>query len=842
MKKWIPWIASLILIVPLFLIGVLSTPASAATSGTTGDCTWTLDGTVLTISGNGAMGNNDRDIVDGSFVTTAPWGYSITEVVIEDGVTSLGMWAFDGCNKLVSVTLGNSVTDLGCGSFGGCSSLTSITLPDGVTSIPYGTFDGCTSLASITIPDSVTCIDSMAFEGCKNLAYIVLPDSVTLIYEYAFSSCANLKDVWYEGSDRSGITIVSDNTTLIEATWHYNSCMKNAETYEHIYDNACDTTCNECDETRTAPHVYDNACDADCNECGNVREITHDYSAQDKNSTEHWMKCSVCGVVDESSREAHGYENDCDATCDACGNVRIVPDHVYDNACDTTCNECGNVRTVSGHVYDNDCDADCNECDFVRVAPHNAYDNACDPTCNECGVIRDVPDHVYDGETDGLCNECGYKRELSVLAFYGANLTLENDLTVNFAVQKSLIDNYGFTDFRVIFKLGNRTVTVSEYHEDQGYYVFAFKNLAPQMLGDEIAATLHATIDGTEFNGNTVHYTVTKYCKQVLADANASQELKILIADLMQYAAAAQRYTNYRTDSLVTDLMTAEEKKLITAFAPEATSVSNAKYKEIASPSVQWTGASLNLYESVSIQLQFTASDITGLTAEVRDTRGRYLATLTEEEMTKSGSTYTLFYKGLNAGEMTKAVLITFYDAEGNAVSNTLRYSVESYVAIVHQYGGDAKLVALLDAMLNYGNAALDYYTEQNAPTKKIEKYKPYVLITENMNSSFKAAAIQFGTSESEDMVEFVFGTFSSGEDGELPFVYEGNTYSMKKGNGWYYNYQYVDSGVLVFWENEGENIVEMWFEIKSDGNLLLTEVSGEPEYYVNPNTEFVLY
>jgi len=367
-----------------------------------------------------------------------------------------------------------------------------------------------------------------------------------------------------------------------------------------------------------------------------------------------------------------------------------------------------NTYLGTNHAYSSDCDTTCNECGFIRTAPH-VYDNACDIDCNECGHVRDVPDHVYDGETDGLCNECGYKREFSVLAFYGANLTLENDLTVNFAVQKSLIDNYGFTDFRVIFKLGNRTVTVSEYHEDQGYYLFSFKNLAPQMLGDEIEATLYATIDGTEFNGNTVHYTVTKYCKQVLADANASQDLKILIADLMQYAAAAQRYTNYKTDSLVTDLMTAEEKKLITAFAPEAESVSNAKYKEIASPSVQWTGASLNLYESVSIQLQFTASDITGLTAEVRDTRGRYLATLTEEEMTKSGSTYTLFYKGLNAGEMTKAVLITFYDAEGNAVSNTLRYSVESYVAIVHQYGGDAKLVALLDAMLNYGLSAEIY-------------------------------------------------------------------------------------------------------------------------------------
>ena len=77
-----------LLMASIMVLGVFSIVPftfSAATSGTTGDCTWTLDGTVLTISGNGYIG-------DYSWLGSIehPWGYDITEVIIEDGVTRIG--------------------------------------------------------------------------------------------------------------------------------------------------------------------------------------------------------------------------------------------------------------------------------------------------------------------------------------------------------------------------------------------------------------------------------------------------------------------------------------------------------------------------------------------------------------------------------------------------------------------------------------------------------------------------------------------------------------------------------------------------------------------------------
>ena len=81
LKSTLCYLLTLLMLAALFPLSVL--PASAATSGTTGDCTWRLNGTKLTLSGNGAMG-------DYSYASRAPWGSDITSVVMEDGVTSIG--------------------------------------------------------------------------------------------------------------------------------------------------------------------------------------------------------------------------------------------------------------------------------------------------------------------------------------------------------------------------------------------------------------------------------------------------------------------------------------------------------------------------------------------------------------------------------------------------------------------------------------------------------------------------------------------------------------------------------------------------------------------------------
>ena len=139
--------------------------------------TWTLyeDGT-LTISGTGAM--KDYNIND----TQSPVinHQNVKKVVIKDGITNVGNYAFYFCENLTSLTLPDSVTSIGDSAFDTCRGLTNITIPEGVTNIGDCAFYDCSNLTSITIPDSVTRIGNGVLEACSSLKTISISCKSTL--------------------------------------------------------------------------------------------------------------------------------------------------------------------------------------------------------------------------------------------------------------------------------------------------------------------------------------------------------------------------------------------------------------------------------------------------------------------------------------------------------------------------------------------------------------------------------------------------------------------------------------------------------------------------------------
>ena len=120
----------------------------------------------------------------------------VTDLVIPEGITSIGNYAFAWCSSLESITIPNSVTSIGGSAFYYCSSLESVTISKGVTSIEEAAFYNCSSLKSVTIPNSVTSIGSSAFSGCRSLISVTIPDSVTSIGNYAFNGCSSLESVY----------------------------------------------------------------------------------------------------------------------------------------------------------------------------------------------------------------------------------------------------------------------------------------------------------------------------------------------------------------------------------------------------------------------------------------------------------------------------------------------------------------------------------------------------------------------------------------------------------------------------------------------------------------------
>jgi hypothetical protein len=152
---------------------------------------WSFDDGTLTITGTGAM----PDYID---LDDIPWNVhraEIETVVIADGVTSIGISAFNDCTALTGITIPASVTSIGEGAFYNCTSLTDVTIPDGVTSIERHTFHDCSALAHITIPNHVETIWDGAFESCIALESVTIGSGVTTIKWYVFSDCPTLKNV-----------------------------------------------------------------------------------------------------------------------------------------------------------------------------------------------------------------------------------------------------------------------------------------------------------------------------------------------------------------------------------------------------------------------------------------------------------------------------------------------------------------------------------------------------------------------------------------------------------------------------------------------------------------------
>lgn len=192
-------------------------------SGTCGGAlTWKLDSKgTLTISGTGAMTDYTKSGV-------APWNKDCEEirfVVIENGVTTIGEYAFENCTLLESVVISDSVEKIGKYAFSGCSALKRISLPDSIAQIGDYAFRA-SGLEAVKIPEGVTLLGEGMFARCPNLQTVELPSTLQTIREIAFIGSGlnkiilpeNLKyigyECFYECTNLEEIKIPDSVTTL----------------------------------------------------------------------------------------------------------------------------------------------------------------------------------------------------------------------------------------------------------------------------------------------------------------------------------------------------------------------------------------------------------------------------------------------------------------------------------------------------------------------------------------------------------------------------------------------------------------------------------------------------
>ncbi len=236
--------------------GVCGTPDDSGVLGS--NLTWSITDGTLTISGTGDMADFTSSNI--------PWkdSYSsITSVVVEDGVTSIGDNAFNYHTSLTSVTLGKDITAIGTGAFDYCSKINALyitdlaafckislesansnpfgpasssflgstpknlylsgsivkdlEIPAGISVIPKYKFAHCSSLETVILPAGVTTIDAYAFQDCMNLKSVTLSDTVTTLGNYAFSKCTSLSSILLAAGVSSLGYNAFENTTAMAA-------------------------------------------------------------------------------------------------------------------------------------------------------------------------------------------------------------------------------------------------------------------------------------------------------------------------------------------------------------------------------------------------------------------------------------------------------------------------------------------------------------------------------------------------------------------------------------------------------------------------------------------------
>ena len=177
--------------------------------------TWSLDyfGN-MTISGTGAMYDYTR-----YGETVAPWteaAADIKTVLVGEGVTTVGNFAFYGCSNLTSVTLPDGLTTVGESAFRSCEQLATVEFGTGLITVSplafmncfaltgadlgsqvdligNSAFYNCSALAEVNLGDSLRGIDTLAFFGCTSLKSVSMPDTVIALGSDVFSGCTSLE-------------------------------------------------------------------------------------------------------------------------------------------------------------------------------------------------------------------------------------------------------------------------------------------------------------------------------------------------------------------------------------------------------------------------------------------------------------------------------------------------------------------------------------------------------------------------------------------------------------------------------------------------------------------------
>ena len=290
------------------------------------------------------------------------------------------------------------------------------------------------------------------------------------------------------------------------------------------------------------------------------------------------------------------------------------------------------------------------------------------------------------------------------------SLTLGNTLTMTYKV---LLPE-GYTSEKMVFEFynddikGYDTVEVlnGNYNNTTKRYEFAFTGINPQRMNDTLKAKMYAK----DANGNEViysvdDYSVAMYCNALLSsEANKDGKYTKLIASLVAYGTASQKYMNYRTDTLVSSIVDAGAADDYTAQLAAVQAVNN----RIPGTGVTIKAKSLVLTNAFAIRVKFVLDSNVSIDDVYFTVNSDSTHYKEFKQSTLSDGTvcYYFDYTGLNASELDDA--FTFTAHTGTGTGDALTYNANTYLNGMYKVLTDrgdttSALYEIVTALFNYG-------------------------------------------------------------------------------------------------------------------------------------------
>ena len=667
---------------------------------------------------------------------------SLLSVDLPNTVKSIGDYAYYGCVLVNDLSFGNAVESIGAYAFYNCNKVKEIILPDSLKSIGNYAFRSCSSITEITIPDSVTQLGDCVFYACTGLEKAEFGTGIVKIGNSEFYGCVKFTELYLYGSVNNIHDLAFYGAEDAEVYTYPNSyvedyCNDNGLVYHEIGNITSvsltppsKTEYVENDKLDTAGMkfnvTYDNGYERTVTsglkitgfDSENVGKQTVTVSYRGKSATFE-VNVSEKQVVDAEFEFPNDIKiiqgEDLDLSSGKViltysdGSQQTIKKGFAVTGFDKTKVGKQNI-TITYRDFSTALEVAVEE----KQEPEHTH-NWSDWKYNNDAVYNSSSDYK-DGTQTRTCSTCGESEtkeapNTALLRRRGNALSLESSITLATYITKDVVDYYDevYAEFTRNGKTervypSGKTLTSNSIV----YCIFDYTGISPQALGDDVSITFYGVKDGVTYNGNAYKYSATDYIKSTLNKPTSSAKLKTLLVDLVYYGEACQVYQNYKIDNLLTDILTDEQKALRSTADLNLTNIKNASYETCENRLVKF-GTALRLNNSVEIAIPLNMTNVTldDLSFKVKIGSRTLTYTYAENpdnfEKGKDGYWY-FYFDGVYANQMSDEVFITAYKGD-EQVSYTLKYSVESYAATVT----DAKLKAVTDAMMRYGNSAKAY-------------------------------------------------------------------------------------------------------------------------------------